>query len=375
MKPNEVRVELGERSYPIWVGEGILADAVARFSEAYPRSRKAFVLADARVSKVTRPLVAALKSRGWTVQVQSFQVSEALKDFKRTLPIYGKLLEGGADRNSVIFAVGGGVIGDLSGFIAATYHRGMKWVGVPTTLLAQVDSSIGGKTGVNHPLGKNLIGAFHQPSAVICELSALRTLPERDRVSGLGEILKYALISEDRGFFEFCRTHREKLLRLDPQALAHAVAACAAHKARVVERDELDRTGLREALNFGHTIGHALEAISKYKGYRHGEAVLVGMRAALRLSLARGHLAREAYDEMDGLLSGIPLPAFPRSIPAKALLGYVRRDKKKHDGRVRFVLLGGIGELVPDTDVSDAQILGAVEELRVEHGGRRRARK
>jgi 3-dehydroquinate synthase len=359
-------LELGERSYPIWIGEGIVAEAVRAFSQKHPKCRKAFVLADKRVNKISNVVIAELKAQGWTVHLQRFAVSEALKDFKRTLPIYAKLLAGGADRHSVVFAVGGGVIGDLAGFVAATYHRGMRWVGVPTTLLAQVDSSIGGKTGVNHPLGKNLIGAFHQPSAVICELSALRTLPKRDRASGLGEILKYSLIG-NRPFFDYCRANLPRLLELDPTALAWAVTVCAEQKARVVERDELDRTGLRESLNFGHTVGHALEAIANYKGYRHGEAVLVGMRAALRLSVVRGHLDSTAMREMDDLLALVPLPPFPKSVPARKLLQYVRRDKKQESGKTRFVLLKGVGLMVPDTDVTDAEILQVVKELQEEY--------
>jgi 3-dehydroquinate synthase len=284
--------------------------------------------------------------------------TEAFKDFSKIYPLYGELLKFRADRHTVLFALGGGVIGDAAGFLAGTYMRGMRWVGLPTTLLAQVDSSIGGKTGVNHAAGKNLIGAFHQPSFVACDLDFLKTLPERERVSGLGEMIKYGLIY-DAPFYAWLEKNWEGIVSGETRSLEEAVARCARWKARAVARDERDVSGVREVLNFGHTVGHALEGATRYQTFRHGEAIILGMRAATRISVDRGHLKPAAGARIDSFLCSLPVPRVPSRILPEQLLGYVRKDKKAKAGKVRFVLLKSIGKTLLDRGVTDDQILEA----------------
>jgi len=236
-------------------------------------------------------------------------------------------------------------------------------VGVPTTLLAQVDSSVGGKTGVNHPLGKNLVGAFHQPVRVVSDLAALDTLPDRELASGLGEVAKIALLEPSEAFPAW-EARWPALLARAPGALEEAVSACVAFKARVVAADELDRLGLREVLNLGHTVGHALEAATGFRRFRHGEAVLWGLRAALALSETRGHLAPATRHRLDDFVRRTPVPAWPRGLKPAQLLPYLRRDKKRSDGRVRFVLLAEVGRPVADAGVRERDLLEAFSMVR-----------
>ena len=357
----KVEIGLGDRSYEVWVGDQLFGPAAHALKRVSPS--KAFVFADRRVLKQAHSLVAALMQEGWQVTLFALTANEGFKDFAKIFPYYGKLLKAGADRESVLFAVGGGVVGDAVGFLAGTFLRGIRWVGVPTTLLAQVDSSVGGKTGINHPFGKNLIGVFHQPALVLCELGTLGTLPRRELVSGLGEIIKYALIG-DRAFFRFLTEQWRGILSRKSKLLVDAIAECVERKARVVERDELDRKGIRDALNFGHTVGHALESVTRYKRYRHGEAIVHGMRVAIELSVLKGHLSRELAREVDGFLKKIPVPAYPRGLAPKALLPFIRRDKKKTSGRVRFVLLKDFGKITLDSSVTDDELLNALEVIR-----------
>jgi 3-dehydroquinate synthase len=361
-----VHVELGPRSYDIRVGR----DIITRIGAWLPRDgrRQAFVLADRALEKQTRALKAALERAKWSVATIPVRAGESLKDLTSIYPIYGKLLAGKADRHSFLFALGGGVIGDAAGFIAATYLRGVPWVGVPTTLLAQVDSAIGGKTAVNHPSGKNLIGAFYQPALVVSELAFLDSLSARDRVSGLAETIKYGLISDARFFRRLAREWRQ-FIALEPKLLTEAVARCSALKARLVEVDERDNRGPRETLNFGHTLGHALEAATEYRRFRHGEAILYGMRAATWLSYRRGHLSERARDEIEATLSQFPVPALPRTLDEGAILDAVLLDKKKtRGGKVRFVMLESIGATVPDDGVTERDLRAALRFL----GQRRR---
>ena len=347
-----VRVALGKRSYSILIGRGAAAKAARLLGE---RGR-AFVVADRRLKSQTGELMRRLKSAGWETHLVRVEASEAFKDFGKIYPLYSELLRARADRHTVLFALGGGVIGDAAGFLAGTFMRGIRWVGLPTTLLAQVDSSIGGKTGVNHDSGKNLIGIFHQPTLVACDLDFLKTLPERERVSGLGEMIKYGLIY-DAPFYAWLEKNWEGVVRGEAGALENAVARCASLKARAVGRDERDESGVREVLNFGHTVGHALEGATKYRTFRHGEAIILGMRAAVRLSVLRGHLKPAIGARVDSFLGSLPVPKVPSHVTPAKLLTYVRKDKKAKAGRVRFVLLRGIGKTVLDREVTDEQIL------------------
>jgi 3-dehydroquinate synthase len=346
-----VRVALGERSYPILIGRGAAAKAARQLGGP----GRAFIVADRRLGSQTTALVRSLKAGGWDTYLVRVPATEAFKDFGRIYPLYSELLRARADRHTVLFALGGGVIGDAAGFLAGTYMRGLRWVGLPTTLLAQVDSSIGGKTGVNHAAGKNLIGLFHQPALVACDLEFLKTLPERERVSGLGEMIKYGLIY-DAPFYGWLEKHWERVVSGESQSLEAAIARCARWKARAVARDERDESGVREVLNFGHTLGHALEGATRYATFRHGEAIILGMRAAVSISVQRGHLKSAIGARVDSFLGSLPVPKVPGGVTPEKLLEFVRKDKKAKAGRVRFVLLRAIGKTTLDRHVTDDEI-------------------
>lgn len=352
-----VRVELGARAYDVRIETGLVAQLDVLAASAGCANASAFVLvADRRVGAVVRVAARALARLGAPVHEIVLDVEERLKSPAGLDALYDRLIAGGVDRRGVVVAIGGGVIGDLAGFCAATYVRGIRWIGVPTTLLAAVDSAIGGKTGINHARGKNLIGAIHQPALVVVDPASFATLPKRERISGYGEMLKYGL-ALDRELWE-------ALLACGPDAIPEtAIERCVALKAAVVARDERDETGVREVLNFGHTIGHAIEAATDYGRYRHGEAVILGMRAAVRLSTLRGRLARGEGGAIDAALARVPLPA-PAPFDVDAIVAAARRDKKQTAaGTPRFVLLRAIGETVSDDGVDEATMRAALEVL------------
>ncbi len=345
------------RAYDVWVGPG----ALERASRLQPL-KKAVILSDQSLSAARAALRQTLTNGGVEVAEIPVTAGESLKDFKTLYPLYGELLRAGADRDSVLFALGGGSIGDAAGFIAATYLRGIRWVGVPTTLLAQVDSSVGGKTGINHPLGKNLIGAFHQPALVLCDTDLLKSLSTREVVSGIGETIKYGLIY-DPSFCAFIQKNLKALLTLDPTVLAPVVARSLRWKAQAVALDEFDRLGIREALNFGHTFGHALESITQYGLFQHGEAVIWGMRFALALSERHGMLKTADRAPLERLLAGLPVPPLPSSPVASELfnelLAKMRKDKKIRDGKIHFVLLKKPGKTVTSSDITERELAEA----------------
>ncbi len=350
-----------KRGYDIVVGSGIL-DKAASLVQPF-KAKRAFIIADTRVSDVAKQLGRSLGKAGWETSGVSLKARESAKDFRKMFEIFTQLIESGVDRHSVLFAVGGGVIGDLAGFIAGTYLRGIRWVGVPTTMLAQVDSSLGGKTGVNHPLGKNLIGVFHQPSLVLCDLDLLSSLSRRDLVSGLGEILKYGL-AFDKKFFDFLDKNLNELMLLSPEPLQKAIRESAKWKAYVVGKDECETLGLRKLLNFGHTLGHALESATEYRAFRHGEAILWGMRWASALSVERGHLSEADFERIDGVLKKLPVPAIPDHITVDKLMSYTKRDKKAKDGKVDYVLLGRIGHTVIDNKIDRKHVAAALQRVK-----------
>ncbi|HCM39557.1 MAG: 3-dehydroquinate synthase [Bdellovibrionales bacterium GWB1_52_6] len=356
-----IRLSLESGPCEIQVGRNILSRRAGAPLAKNRDQVKAFIFVDRRLVALGRQLSGALCKGGWIPQMFPITAGEPLKEMKRLLPLYGSLLSKGADRESVIFALGGGSLGDAIGFIAGTYMRGVSWVNVPTTLLAQVDSAIGGKTAVNHSMGKNLIGVFHQPARVICDTSLLKSLSIRDRISGLGEMMKYALIL-DRKFFDMLQRDWRRILALEAGPTEKAIAHCAALKARVVEKDERDVAGAREDLNFGHTVGHALEKVAGYGKLRHGEAVLWGMRAALALSTIRGHLSDAERERAESVLRLIRVPSLPRRLDLEAVLAATHFDKKKQAGRVRFVLLKKIGQTVADSGVSVPELRRALED-------------
>ncbi len=335
-------VGLGERSYPIWIGDGILERlAEALDAVAFPR----------RVAVVTNPTVFGhygervlrlLEGGGYRPTVIDLPDGEQYKTLQSLEKIYDALLFDNFDRHSGLLALGGGVIGDITGFAAATYVRGIPFAQIPTTLLSQVDSSVGGKTAVNHPLGKNMIGAFYQPRHVHIDVATLKTLPAREFAAGMAEVIKYGVI-RDREFFVWLTNHRTELLELRSDALIQAVKRSCQIKADVVEVDEKEGS-LRAILNFGHTFGHAVETLSGYGVYSHGEAVAIGMVVAAELSRLLGYGSEEDVRQIRSLLEGFGLPLEPPAHPLGAYLAAMGRDKKVRDGKMRFVLNHGLGD-------------------------------
>ena len=340
---DEVLVDLGPRAYSVLVGAGILDAIGVRLAGLGFRGRCALVTSE-RVGALYRERVEqSLRAAGFKPVVVELPDGEEHKNLAWLAVLYEKLLDAGVERRSPVVGLGGGVVGDLAGFAGATLLRGLPVVLVPTTLLAQVDAAIGGKTGVNHALGKNLIGAFHQPRLVIADVETLRTLPERELVAGLAEVVKYGAIL-DAGLFGQLEERVEALLAVDEGTIVPIVGACVRHKAAVVAADEREERGDRAVLNFGHTLGHAIEVLTDYREYLHGEAVAVGMVAAARVSHALGRCDRATVVRLAALLKRIGLPTeIPEGLSAEALSIAMLRDKKTADGRIRFVCLEGIG--------------------------------
>ncbi len=336
--------------YPIRIAPGRLD----QLAQAVPANATAVAL-------VTNPTVAALyaeraeaslRQAGHRVLRIALPDGEAHKNSDTLNLIFDALLRERLDRKAVLVALGGGVIGDMCGFAAATYMRGIRFVQVPTTLLAQVDSSVGGKTGINHPLGKNMIGAFHQPVAVEIDTDVLRTLPAREISAGLAEVIKYGLIL-DAEFFGWCEQHAAKLRALDPDALAYAIQRSCELKAYVVSQDERE-AGLRAVLNLGHTFGHAIEAGMGYGQWLHGEAVGCGMVQAAELSAEVAGLPRESVERVRALVQAIGCPVVSPDLGADRCLDLMRVDKKAEGGEIRFVLLPEIGRAITRPAPEDA---------------------
>jgi len=342
----EIDVALGERRYPIRIGAGLLDEGSWRGAL---RGRHALVVTDDRVA----PLYLARVERALGALTHASIVlpaGEASKTLEHTARVLDALAGLGASRDAAVIALGGGVVGDLAGFAAATWMRGVDFVQLPTTLLAMVDSSVGGKTGVNIAAGKNLVGAFHQPRAVFIDTATLATLPGREYAAGLAEVVKYGAIG-DADFFAWLEANADALEARDGDALAEAIGFSCRYKAGVVARDEREQ-GERALLNFGHTFGHALEAERGYGDLLHGEAVAIGMVLAAKLSAALGRAPAEDADRLARLLSRFGLPVAPPRADADALLARMRLDKKNVSGRLRLILWRGIGkaEIVPDID-------------------------
>lgn len=337
-----VSVRLGERSYAIRVGSGL--EGLAEFVQQCARPSLVFVITDANVADHAQGVAEPLRQSGLNVQSCVLPPGEAQKTLENASRLYDFLAEHQADRRSLIVAVGGGVIGDLAGFVAATFARGLSLLMVPTSLLAMVDSSVGGKTGVNHPRAKNLIGAFHQPCGVWIDTDFLTTLPEREYRSGLAEVVKYGVIL-DPALFEYLEQHAEAILRRDPNHLRHIIARCCRLKADIVERDERETTGLRAILNYGHTFAHAFETVGGYATWLHGEAVSAGMVCAARLACHLGLASLELGDRQEHLLRRFGLPVRPLPWLVDDLLRVMHSDKKTVAGQLRFVLPRRIGHV------------------------------
>ena len=357
-KMRMVRVDLGADSYDIIIGYG-LEQELKDFAGQAGFSGKALVVTDTNVGALYgEKVIALLKEAGLQAELATVPAGEGSKSLSQAEKLYTRCIESGLDRKSPIFALGGGVVGDLAGFIAATYMRGVPFVQLPTSLLAQVDSSVGGKVAVNHELGKNLIGAFYQPKAVLMNLEMMESLPEREIATGLGEVVKYGLIY-DRDFFEFLEQHQQEILQLVPEALTHIIARSCEIKATVVSEDEKE-AGLRRILNFGHTIGHAVEKETGYQKYNHGEAVAVGMVGAVDLSVRLGLLDKDVLPRTKKLLSDLHLPLAAEGCVVDALYADIFHDKKTVGGKVTWVLLKAIGETICRADVPESEVRAAM---------------
>ena len=338
---NKIIVGLAERSYPIWIGQEIYADLGAALDEVnFPK--KVAVVTNPTVGDLyCNQVVDGLVQSGRQVDVIRLPDGEEYKTIATLEEIFDVLIDRHFDRYCGLLALGGGVIGDITGFAAAAYLRGIPFVQVPTTLLSQVDSSVGGKTGVNHPRGKNLIGAFYQPRHVHIDVTVLRTLTQREYASGLAEVVKYGII-QDQGFFEWLEKHRQQLTERSADALIHAVMMSCQIKANVVENDEKEQ-GLRALLNLGHTFGHAVETLAGYGVVKHGEAVAIGMVMAARISHRLDLCSIEQLDRIIDLLTYFELPVTPPDFSVADYLAVMQRDKKVKDGIIRVVLNHGIG--------------------------------
>ena len=332
----QVAIALGERSYRILIGRGLLADPAAW--DDVPSSSQALIVTNTTVAPLyAQKLARAIASRHKQVRVVELPDGEEHKNWQVLNRIFDELLAAGCDRKTVVYALGGGVVGDMAGFAAACYMRGVPFVQVPTTLLAQVDSSVGGKTAINHPAGKNMIGAFYQPRLVVCDLDTLSTLPPREFSAGLAEVIKYGPIA-DMAFLEWIEKNLAGLVARDPVLLAHAVRRSCEIKAAVVGVDERE-SGLRAILNFGHTFGHAIEAGLGYGKWLHGEAVACGMVMASHLS-QRLRLVDAAFVErLTRIIRDAKLPVLAPALGAQRFLELMRLDKKAEAGEIRFIVI------------------------------------
>jgi 3-dehydroquinate synthase len=353
-----LEVGLGEHSYPIHIGSALLARA-AGLLPLGTGGQRAIVVSNAIVAAHhLAPLQQALRKRGVQVDVVLLPDGEAHKNASTLNDLLTRLLELHAERGTTLVALGGGVIGDIAGFAAAIYQRGIPLVHIPTTLLAQVDSSVGGKTGINHPLGKNMIGAFWQPRAVLIDTDCLATLPARELRAGLAEVIKYGAI-RDLEFFAWLEAHMAALLAMDAAALIHAIRHSCEIKAAIVAADERE-SGVRALLNFGHTFGHAIEAAQGYGTWLHGEAVAAGMVCAARLSERVCGLDSAVTRRLTGLIAAAGLPVAPPKIEPERWLELMRRDKKVENGAMRFVLLESLGRAVIRSDAGPGDIAASV---------------
>ncbi len=350
-----VPVKLGERSYDILIEPGI-STRVGEHLKDLAKGKKLLVVTDRTVGPLFGPpLAKSLQVAGFDGSLVELPPGEGAKSLDVAKFLYDRCLEIGLDRSSILVALGGGVLGDLTGFVAATYMRGISFVQVPTTLLAMVDASVGGKTAVDHPKAKNVIGAFHQPLAVLIDPLTLGKLPERDLKSGLAEVIKYGVL-DDAEFFGYLEANIGRILQREPEVVGTVIQRCCEIKARIVSEDECEAEGgPRALLNFGHTFAHAIETCCNYQGYLHGEAVAIGMVLAANLSAKRQLLSQEEAQRIRSLIerAGLPVSLKQGDPENDALHAATFRDKKARDGRLRFVLAEAIGKTKVFEDVSD----------------------
>tara|TARA_Y100001934_G_scaffold105781_2_gene130063 strand:+ start:3561 stop:4649 length:1089 start_codon:yes stop_codon:yes gene_type:complete len=355
-----VKVPLGTRSYNIRIGSRLLDD-IGSQCRRLGLGQRCAVITDSKVSpRYGKRVTKSLAQAGFESVLIEVPAGEKSKNMRSMETCFNALAEHRLERGSFIVALGGGVVGDLAGYVAASYLRGIRFVQVPTTLLAQVDSSVGGKTGINLSAGKNLVGAFHQPELVLCDLDSLKTLPRRELRAGLAEVIKYGIIYDAR-FFKWLENNIEALLKRDERAMTHAIARSCQIKADVVAEDEKEG-GLRAILNFGHTIGHAIEAITSYGKYLHGEAISIGQVKAARLSAALHGLPETDADRIESLFkrTGLPVNIKLGTSQTKKLFAAMKLDKKVSGGTVKFVLADRIGHVDFGLNVPDSEIAGVL---------------
>jgi 3-dehydroquinate synthase len=354
-----IRVQLDKRSYDILLN--------AKLADFGPLARKltggslALVVTDQNILAYAEKVVASLRGGGFQTELAVLPPGEAQKSLATASQLYDRLADLHADRKTTVVAVGGGVMGDLAGFVAATFARGLPLLMVPTTLLAMVDSSVGGKVAVNHAKAKNLIGAFHQPSCIWIDLSALDTLPEREYRSGLAEVVKYG-VSLDADFLGFLERNAQEIIQRKPDTLVVVVDTCCKLKASIVKKDEREETGLRMVLNYGHTFAHAFETVAGYGQWLHGEAVAAGMVCASRLAERRGLIPAEVTERLRRLLARFGLPTRPERWPISDLVEAMRSDKKALAGRMRFILPRRLGEVALFDDIPETEVRRVLEE-------------
>ncbi len=346
-------VDLGKRSYPIYIGQSLLTQS-EYFLKHIPGQR-VFIVSNETIAPLYLDQVLDSCNK-LSCGYKILPDGEQFKNLNTMEAVYSSLLEQHCDRDTTLIALGGGVIGDITGFAAATYQRGVHFLQVPTTLLAQVDSSVGGKTGVNHALGKNMIGCFYQPRCVIADLSTLNTLDDRELSAGIAEIVKYGLI-RDPEFFIWIEKNIHKLLDRDPESLAYAVHRSCENKAQIVAEDELEQSGKRALLNYGHTFGHAIETSAGYGNWLHGEAVACGMLLAADLSMRQGWLSKNDYARIENLIKAANLPVHvPDSMNDEEFNRLMSVDKKVREGKIYLVLLKKIGEAVLTADFQSSKL-------------------
>ena len=355
-----IKVNLAEHGYPIWIDRQLLDRLPDLLADNW-QSKQVVVITQALLAEqYGQKLTGALSKSGFNAALLLLPAGEEAKALVQVEDLYRQLLDLNCDKDTLLLALGGGTVGDVTGFVAATFLRGIAYLQVPTTLLAMVDSAIGGKTGVNLPQGKNLIGAIHQPIAVAIDPVFLDSLPKREAISGLAEILKYGAI-RDREFWFYLSANLDVILAFNQEPLLEAIRKSCAIKAGIVVRDEHEQD-LRRILNFGHTVGHALENLSGYGQLTHGEAVALGMLCAGEISHRRGFINDDDWLSLSTTLRRLPLPALPNITGAK-VLEVIRRDKKVRSGRLHFILLEGLGKASIVDDVTDEEIIQSLEVL------------
>ena len=355
----KLRIDLADRSYDILIGRNLLPQVGGRLPHL-EKTRRALVVTHPAIHKLYgNILLEGLQSANLNVECIQIPEGETHKTLADAQTVYDHLIANQYDRNTLLVALGGGVIGDLTGFIAATFLRGVPYVQVPTTLLSQVDSSVGGKTAVNHPQGKNLIGAFYQPRLVAIDIDTLKSLPADEFKAGMAEVIKYGVI-EDANLFAYLEQNAEKILAQDTVCLETIIEKSCAIKARVVERDERE-SSYRMVLNFGHTLGHAVEALTHYSKFKHGEAVAIGMVYAARLSCQLGKCSDDVVKKIESLAEKFGLPTRLPEFSADQYIDSMYRDKKAHDRNIRFILVNKIGTVEIVDRVDEAEIQKTLE--------------